>query len=124
MNKLIKPLDLLLIVLLLLGGTGAWLYAKQSTSGATAVIYINGEVFQSIELEKVAEAYEIELPCTPKATLFVEKGEISFKKAECKDKVCVNTGKLNKRSDTAACLPAKVVVTIKNGEKQLDAMVY
>ncbi len=124
MNKLIKPLDLLLIVLLLLGGTGFWLYAKHSTQGATAVIYINGEIHQSIELEKVAEAYELELPCSPKATLLVENGTISFAKADCGDKVCINTGKLTKRGDAAACLPAKVVVTIKNGEKQLDAMVY
>lgn len=124
MNKLIKPLDLLLIALLLLGGTGFWFYAKHSTSHAAAVIYIDGEVYQSISLEKVEEPYELPLPCSPKATLLVEKGAVSFKEAECSDKVCVNTGKLTKRGDTAACLPAKVVVTIENGEKQLDAMVY
>ncbi len=124
MNKLIKPLDLLLIALLLLGGTGFWFYAKHSTAHAAAVIYIDGEVYQSISLEKVEEPYELPLPCSPRATLLVEKGAVSFKEAECSDKVCVNTGKLTKRGDTAACLPAKVVVTIENGEKQLDAMVY
>lgn len=124
MNKLIKPLDLLLIALLLLGGTGFWLYAKHSTTHAEAVIYIDGEIYQSIALEKVEEPYELPLPCDPKATLLIEKGAVAFKEAECSDKVCVNTGKLTKRGDTAACLPAKVVVTIENGEKQLDAMVY
>ena len=36
-----------------------------------------------------------------------------------------HTGKLTKRGDTAACLPAKVVIVIENGEsKDIDAIVY
>ena len=125
MNKLLKPIDLILIAVLLLGGAGFWIYTKQSTKSATAVIYINGENYKKIELENVSEPYEIVLPCEPEASLLIEKGAICFHKAECSDKVCINTGKLKKRGDTAACLPAGVVVTIENGAKpQVDAIVY
>lgn len=125
MNKLLKPIDLILIAVLLLGGVGFSLYTKHSTKSATAVIYIDGEIYQKIELEKVDKPYEFALPCSPKATLLIENGAVSFCEADCIDKVCVNTGKLTKRGDTAACLPAKAVVVIENGtEKEIDALVY
>lgn len=125
MKKLIRPLDIILIAVLLLGALGFRLYTKHTTTGATAVIHINGEIYQSIELEKVEESYELLLPCSPAATLYVEKGCISFKNAGCPDKLCVGTGKLTHRGDTAACLPAGVVVTIENGEEsEIDVLVY
>ena len=125
MKKLVRPLDIILIAVLLLGGIGFSLYTQKSTKSATAVIYIDGEIYQSIELEKADESYELKLPCSPEAKLLVEKGCISFIQADCKDKLCIGTGKLSHRGDTAACLPAKVVVTIENGgEKEIDALVY
>ena len=125
MKKLIRPLDIILIAVLLLGGIGISLYSRHTTAGATATVYINGEIYKIIELEKVGESYELPLPCSPKATLLVEKGCISFKQADCNDKLCVSSGKLSHRGDTAACLPAKAVVTIENGgEKEIDALVY
>lgn len=125
MKKLIRPLDIILIAMLLLGAAGFGIYTKNTTKSATAVIYVDGEIYQSIELDKVEKSYELDLPCSPKAKLLVEKGCISFIKADCSDKLCVSTGKLRHRGDTAACLPAKAVVTIENGgEKEIDALVY
>lgn len=125
MKKLIRPLDIILIAVLLLGGIGYHLYSKHTTHGATAVVYIDGEIYQSIELEKVGEAYELALPCSPEAKLLVENGCISFKDADCDDKLCVSTGKLSHKGDTAACLPSKTVITIENGkESEIDALVY
>lgn len=125
MKKLIRPLDIVLIAVLLLGGIGFHFYSKSTTSSATAVIHIDGEIFETIELEKVEEGYELALPCSPEATLYIEKGCVSFKEAHCPDKLCVSTGKLRHKGDTAACLPAGVVVTIENGEEsEIDALVY
>ena len=125
MKKLIRPFDIILIAVLLLGAVGFHLYTKNTTDGATAVIHIDGEVYKTIELEKVEASYELSLPCSPSATLCVEKGCVSFKEADCPDKLCVSTGKLRHKGDTAACLPAKVVVTIENGEEsEIDALVY
>lgn len=125
MNKLLKPLDIALIAVLLLGFAGFWLYSQLTTESEIATVYINGEIYEKIELEKVDEAYELELPCSPAATLLVENGCIGFLEAECEDKVCINTGKLYVMGDTAACLPARVVVVIENGpESEIDALVY
>ncbi len=125
MNKLIKPIDLLLIAVLLLAGISAGIYLKKSTQSAVAVIYVDGDIYQSIELDKVSEPYTVDLPCSPEAALLVEKGCISFSNAACSDKICINSGKLTHRGDTAACLPAQVVVAIENGEEsEIDALVY
>ncbi len=125
MKKLIRPLDIILIAVLLLGGIGLSLYSKHTTKSATATIYIDGEIYKNIVLEKIEKSYELTLPCSPEATLLVEKGCISFIQANCNDKLCVGSGKLKHRGDTAACLPAKAVVTIENGgEKEIDALVY
>ena len=125
MKKLIKPLDIILIAVLLFGGLGISLYSKHTTDSATAAIYIDGKLYNTISLEKVDESYELVLPCSPQATLLVEKNCISFKQADCNDKLCVGSGKLKHRGDTAACLPAKAVVTIENGEEsEIDALVY
>lgn len=125
MKKLIRPLDIILIAVLLLGEIGFHLYSESTTNGATAVIYIDGEIYENIELEKVEESYVLDLPCSPEATLLVEKGCISFTRADCSDRLCVGTGKLEHRGDTAACLPARAVVTIENGkESEIDALVY
>ena len=125
MRKLIRPLDIVLIAVLLLGGIGFSLYSKHSTQSATAVIYIDGEVYRNIDLGSVEESYELTLPCSPEATLLIEKGCISFISADCSDKLCIGTGKLMHRGDTATCLPAKAVVTIENGkESEIDALVY
>ena len=77
MKKLIRPLDIVLIAVLLLGAVGFHLYTKNTTDGATAVIHIDGEVYKTIELEKVEASYELTLPCSPKATLYIEKGCVS-----------------------------------------------
>ncbi len=125
MKKLIRPLDIILIAVLLLGGIGFSLYTQKSTKSATAVIYIDGDIYQSIALNKIEKSYELDLPCSPKAMLLVEKNCISFIHAECNDKLCVSSGKLRHRGDTAACLPAKTVVTIENGgESEIDVLVY
>ena len=46
MNKLLKPIDLILIAILLLGGIGFSVYTKHSTKSVTAVIYIDGEIYR------------------------------------------------------------------------------
>ena len=125
MKKLIKPLDIILIAVLLIFGTGFYFYNKNTTESATAVIYIGGEIYQTVSLEQVESAYEIVLPCYPAATLLVENGSICFKTADCADKICISSGKLRHKGDTAACLPAKTVITIENGEEsKIDALTY
>lgn len=48
-------------------------------------------------------------------TLQVEDGRIRFVESGCPDKVCVHTGWLSRGGQTAACLPAGVILRVEGG---------
>ena len=120
MNRFIKKADIILIVLLLLVCAVLLIPKHFRKAQAKAVIYKDGRVVKEIDLSSVREPYDFDLDCTPKATLRVENGCIYYSHAECHDKLCVNSGKLSKPGDTAACLPSKTLVVIE-GEKDGEA---
>ncbi len=55
-----------------------------------------------------------------KLTLVIEDGAAYVHQADCPDQVCVHTGRLTRSGDSAACLPAGVVLTVR-GEKDAAA---
>ncbi len=124
MKKLIKPLDIIIVCVVLLLGAGYSLFSGLSTANAIATVFSDGKVFCTVDLSAVQESYELTVP-NKSVVLLVEKGAISFKKSDCKDGICMACGKLSRNGDTAACLPNKVVISIKSGEKsEIDAIVY
>lgn len=48
-------------------------------------------------------------------TVVIEDGGACVRAADCPDQVCVHTGRLTKDGDTAACLPAGVMLTVTGG---------
>jgi len=92
--------------------------------GSIANIYVNGECVRSIDLSAVTEAYEFTVETEwGSNTVRVEPGRICVKDADCRDRVCVNSGWI---SDTAAplvCLPHKLVIKIESKENsEIDAV--
>ena len=126
MKKLIRPLDLVLIAALLLAGGGLWLARSRAAAGVTAVVLVRGREERRIDLTKVEAPYEIRLSTTPAVTLAVEPGAIRFSEANCRDRLCVKTGRLTRANDSATCLPARVTVRLigEPGGGDVDAAVY
>ncbi len=112
-NKLLRKWDIIIIVLVILGSSLA-LYSRNTSADdkLVAVITVNGEEAERINLDSVRERTVFSPETTPKVFIVAEKGCIFFESAECKDKICVSSGKLTKKGDTAVCLPAKTVVSI------------
>ena len=54
-------------------------------------------------------------------TLRVEDGRIRFEESGCPDKVCVHTGWLSRSGQTAACLPAGVILRVEGDTGDEDA---
>ena len=48
-------------------------------------------------------------------TIISENGAIWFEFSGCPDQICVRTGKLSRASESAACLPAGVVIKVESG---------
>jgi hypothetical protein len=111
-----KRNDIILPVILLLAAAGLvgfrWYQSKpQSLVG---VITQNNKIIDTIDLNQVAKSREIKIGGKYHDIIVVEKGRIRFQKADCPDKICVNTGWLKKPGDTAVCLPNRVVVKIES----------
>ncbi len=115
-TKLFKKGDLAVILVILIVSAVFWIYQSQNTDRLEAVITVNGETVETINLSAIKEKRIIELDTDPKVVIAAENGEIYFESADCDDKLCINCGKLSRKGDTAVCLPAKTVVTVSGSD--------
>ncbi len=125
--KLAKKADFILLVILLLAVGLCFLpkFLPSTATDITAVVSVNGKEVERIPLGTVTEAYTLSLDCNPKVTLTVEPGCIYYSSADCKDKICVHTGRLTRAGDSAACLPSKTSIVLVGTDKDApDALTY
>ncbi len=119
--KLFKKGDIAVIaVVLAVAGIFA-LWQFFSSEKLTAVITVNGEIIETVDLSR--NESRVIIPDTdPAVEIAVENGKIRFKSAECTDKLCVSCGELYRKGDTAVCLPSRTVVTVTGSD--VDAVTY
>lgn len=119
--KLFKKGDIAVIaVIFAVAGLFA-MWQSLTSEKLTAVVTVDGEIIETVDLSK--EEKRIIAPETkPKVEIAVENGKIYFISAECTDKLCISCGKLEKKGDTAVCLPSKTVVTVIGSD--VDAVTY
>ena len=121
-TKLLRKCDIAVILIILVVAAAFWLYQSRQTDKLEAVISVNGETVEVVDLSATDGKRTVELDTTPKVVIAVENGAVYFEKADCDDKLCINCGKLSKKGDTAVCLPAKTVVTVSGTD--VDVMTY
>lgn len=121
--KLLKKSDLAVIAAVVAVALALliWRYASASEK-LEAVVTVNGEIVETLDLSAVKERRVIETKTNPATVIVAENGAIFFESAECEDKLCVACGKLNRKGDTAVCLPSKTVITV--GKAEVDAVTY
>ena len=102
----------------LVAAAGLLLYGKLGRGeGMVAVVSVNGEVLERIDLSKVREAYEFEVT-TPYGnnTVRVEPGAICVTHADCPDQICVFQGRLTGSGIPIICMPHRLVIEIEGGD--------
>lgn len=112
-----------MVVLCLLALSCAlYLFATRGDSGAYAEVTVDGEAVGSFALGKDRDYSP---PGRPAVRIAVRKGAVGFVASDCPDKVCVHSGFLSLRGQSAVCLPNRVVVrvTASRGET-LDSVTY
>ena len=93
-----------------------------TNDGQVAEIYVNGELLQQVDLNKVETPYEIPIEQNDKLNIvYVEDGQISVKSANCPDGICVNQGAISNSFYPIVCLPNNVVIKIKGGSANYDS---
>lgn len=120
--KLFRKGDIAVIAFIVIAAIAFACFSFSGGENLQAVITVDGEIIETIDLSSVKERTVITPDTQPKVVIVAENGEIRFESAECGDRLCVNTGSLKKGGDTAVCLPAKTVITVEGSD--VDAVVY
>lgn len=119
----IKRSDIFVIFLTLLLIFSTFLVFRPNTeNGRIAVITVDGTVQREIDLALQKDCI-FTLETNPVVTLQIKDGKIRFTDSKCPDSTCEKAGFLSNVGDTAACVPAKTVVTVKgNGNSGIDGV--
>ena len=123
-RNLIKRSDVFVIFLtLLLIFSSLLIFRHSSSQNAVAIITVDGKVEKEIDLT-LQEDCIITLKTDPIVTLEVKDNKIRFINSKCPDGTCEKMGFLSNAGQTAACIPAKVIVTVEGlNESEIDAVV-
>ncbi len=116
---------IIIIAALAVAAAGAVLFIRFfGAPGTKAEIVKGGEVLYSIDLDKVAEEYEIEIGDGDgdRNVVTVRPGMICVSSADCPDKICVNTGWASKEHPyPIVCMPHGLVIRIVGADGEADA---
>ena len=121
MKKLFMRKDIAVIIAVLLLSALLFIPNLFGNDKLIADIYLEGKIIRTIDLGSVTDTYTISP--TDSSQITVKNGAICFSYAECHDDLCVKSGWLTSKGQTAACLPEKIVITIK-GNSEIDMMTY
>lgn len=111
---LFKKADILLIILVLISSIIFICYLLiPNDQKLTAYVEKDGVQILTVDLSDITKAYDYNVPGDIPVTIQFGNGYALIKSSGCEDKICVNTGKLDKPDQSAVCLPARVAVYIK-----------
>ena len=116
----LKKQDLFLIAFFLCLAAVLLFCFNRTTGTGVAVVEQNGTELYRFDLGKQKTAQIIDLGGEYHVKLLLEPGAISFQHSNCRDQICVRTGKLSKPGQAAVCLPAKISVRIAEDKKNFD----
>ncbi len=89
------------------------LFPLENGNAKIAEIYINGELYESIDISDTTINREIEIRTEYGTnTVLIQNGMICVKEADCPDKTCVNTGWTNSRANPVICIPHRLEIVI------------
>ncbi|MBP9989293.1 MAG: NusG domain II-containing protein [Ruminococcus sp.] len=123
--KLLKRNDIILAAVIFAICIVLFLIPKISDKSKNiATVTVGGKTAYTIDLSDVENKKDIKIKSNPDIIISYDKSGIWFSKADCKDKLCVKSGKLTSNGQTAACLPARVVISISGKKTDTDMLTY
>ena len=113
MDKKTKIWIAVLLSVVLLGLLGFFALSRLG-GGTIAVITVDGQEYQRIDLSRVTESYDIEIDTKyGHNTVHVAPGRISVTEADCPDGICVAQGAIDRGGVPIICMPHRLVVKIE-----------
>ncbi len=85
--------------------------------GTVAVIRVDGEIYEKINLDTVAVAYDMEIKTEfGYNKLHIEHDGISVTEADCRDHICMDQGKVSQTGVPIVCLPHRLTIEIEGDD--------
>lgn len=116
-RKLFTRRDLFLLGVLAVLCAGLFLFFYGFPQGTEAVVEREGKIVLRQELSQLDAPREVTVQGAEghslTVTLYPDGAAVT--KADCPDRTCVRTGKLERAGETAVCLPAQVSVRLEGG---------
>lgn len=85
-----------------------------------ANIIIDGKLYKSIDLSNTTNQ-TIDLNLKYNNVIEIKDGKIRILNTDCPDKVCKNTGFINKAGQVIVCVPSKLIIKIE-GKAEFDVV--
>lgn len=101
------------LILALLAAAGVGVSLLWQPAGSVATLWVNGEMYDSIDLSAVVLPYEFDVTGEwGTNTVRVSPGEIAVVWSDCPEQVCVNQGAIDSAHIPITCLPHRLVIQI------------
>ncbi len=112
-RRVIKKSDFIILGVVICVTAICFTLFKQPSDKALAEIRLNGMSVLKLPLNTDTSVNLDTLNADfPNIKLVVSDGYIYIEEADCYDKVCVHTGKINSKYQSIVCLPNKLIVNI------------
>lgn len=106
-----------LFAVIALLAAGFYLWHPAGDIGQMAVIYVDGDIYDTVDLSAVAVPYEFTVKTEyGYNTVRVSPGAIEVAEADCSEQVCVNQGIITDGLIPITCLPHHMVIRIEEPE--------
>lgn len=117
LKNLIQKTWFWLALLALVAAVSGGVYVlRGGTGGTVAGIYVDGELWDAVDLAAVVMPYEITVETElGYNTIRVSHGEIAVVHSDCSEQVCVNQGAISDGMIPIVCLPHHLVIQIEEG---------
>ena len=108
---MLKKYDILIFSIIVASGLlGLLAINLVFNKGSNATVYLNNEVIEVLPLNKnTKKVYKTKDGYN---TVVVKNGYVYVQKANCKNQICVNTKKQNRKRKTITCIPHKFMVEV------------
>lgn len=115
-RKLFNKKDAVILAVLCIFAVAVFMLTT-GNSGEIAEIWISGELYGKFPLDT-----SFHLRLDNGVVIEGDGKEAWFSHSDCRDKVCVNTGRLSLSGEWAACLPNETVLKITKGNEDVDTV--
>lgn len=114
-----------ILAIILVSSIGVYYYRfDDKNDKKVAIIKQDNVVIEKVFIDDLNELKEIKIFGNDNVIIHAEKGRIRFYKSDCPDRICVNSGWISKRGETAVCLPYKIIIKIEGVDDEVDIITH